>query len=123
MTPRFIQVYRYPAQAWTWAPPSLKTVSMKKVRGCRCHGTGNLGRFEDQLPGGYAVIRDIPCPCLHAMVDDSNMAKVAREIDAHFLNNKTEGILCRCMFCDSKRKEDEKASATIIEATSEAAAV
>ena len=90
--------------AWQWAPPSLRVVRERKVRGCKCNGTGNLGYVTKTLGPGMEVSHAIPCFCLRAILDEDNLAAVEDDLNQHFMANKSDGVLCSCLFCVEKRK-------------------
>ncbi len=90
--------------AWQWAPPSLRVVRERKVKGCGCGGEGTLGTIEKSLGTGMNFAHDIPCVCLRAIIDTDNELAIEDELNQHFMANKSEGIFCSCQFCAVRRK-------------------
>lgn len=53
---------------------------------------------------GTEISYQVPCVCLYAVIDESNEAAVLRETNAHFINVASDGLICRCMFCEHRRQ-------------------
>ncbi len=116
-----IHVIDWGAKAWQWFPKSLHTMRDSKEPGCGCAGNGDLGRWKEKDERGVEISYQIPCACLYAVIDASNEDNVRREINAHFINNASDGVICRCMFCDHRRQilEQAKAKFTVLEAVAQ----
>lgn len=110
---KVFRVAEYGPAAWLWAPESLKVVCEKKVRGCDCHGTGTLGTVIKDGGSGVEVTHAIPCLCLRAIIDETNEAAVEDELNQHYMQVKTEGIICSCLFCQLRRKVVEEKALTV----------
>lgn len=52
---------------------------------------------------GVSFSHDVPCVCLRAIIDTENQAAVEDELNQHFMANRTEGVLCGCLFCAARR--------------------
>lgn len=109
---KVFHVAEYGPNAWQWSPASLKVVREKKVKGCGCGGKGTLGTIEKSLDG-MAFKHDVPCVCLRAIIDAENEAAVEDELNQHYMSNRTEGVLCRCLFCEVRRSVMEEKGLTI----------
>lgn len=100
-----VPVAGWPERWHQWTPPSVEVVLKKNTRGCKCHGTGNLGTWSVQ-ENGYKISREIPCPCLHVVIPKGKFWQVKREIDQHFQEVKNNGTFCQCRYCDTRRKQE-----------------
>lgn len=108
MKPQYLHVVKYGPNAWNFVPGGLKTVRNPKERGCKCNGNGDLGHVEISQDPRFKISRQIPCVCLYAVIDDSNIGIVAREINNHFINLRAEGLFCACMWCSKRREIEER---------------
>ncbi len=100
---KVFHVEQYGPNCWNFVPASLRVVRDPKARGCKCHGSGTLGTWREEKEG-VEISHAIPCTCLHAIIDSSNEAAVEDELNQHFMDVKTTGLLCGCLFCQERRK-------------------
>jgi len=97
----------YTPAAFMWTPPSLKTERLLGVVGCECLGTGIKAKVVDNVDdiSGLELSHNIPCPCLHMVVEDlAHHNVVSKEVNAHFCEVVESGRPCECFWCEQLKK-------------------
>ena len=99
-------------EEFDFVPEGLETFRVEGHRGCRCNGSGSLGTLNLSQPGGFRLCREMPCECLYVRVADPE--KVNRLVANHFINVRSEGRICPCLYCKRRRLlEDQGKIASI----------